>query len=93
MLPANNAASLEPTSNYMAGSMVGEHVVLETKPKRTRKPRKKKAQLIDEAYDKGVLDGISQSTGGLATLIFGTAMGSVGTLIFIALYHFAKTLR
>lgn len=69
-----------------------ENIVLET-PKRQRKPRKKKAQLIDEAYDRGVLEGISQSTGSLAVFIAGTGSGCICTLIFLALYHAFRALH
>lgn len=56
-------------------------------PKRPRKPRKKAAQKISEAYEAGLAVGRDASTGGLATLIVGTFCGAVSTLIFVALYH------
>lgn len=61
--------------------------------KRPRKPRKKKAELIMEAYAKGLDDGAENSAGTLATLIVGAASGVVGTLIFIAAYHFLRGLH
>jgi hypothetical protein len=56
--------------------------------KRVRKPRKKKAQLIAEAFEAGRTEGREESAGGLAVLVVGAFSGAIGTLMFIALYHY-----
>lgn len=73
--------------SFTMDAPAAETVVLETKPKRVYKPRKKKAQLIEEARDEGYAAGISDSTGSLAMLVVGAGSGVIGTLIFLALYH------
>ncbi len=54
--------------------------------KRARKPRKKAAQKISEAYALGYEEGFKASPGSLAALIVGAGSGCIATLLFIALY-------
>ncbi len=54
--------------------------------KRPRKPRKRAAEKISEAYALGYEEGFKASPGSLAALIVGAGSGCIATLLFIALY-------
>jgi hypothetical protein len=56
--------------------------------KKPRKARKKKAQLIAEAFQAGRLEGQGEFSGqGLATLLVGVGVGAGSMLLYLAIYH------